>query len=129
MGAGVGRSGREVSRVLLTLGAALLVSGSAVLGHDGATGVIKERMDDMKTIGGALKRIGDRVRSKRDLAAIALDADTIEAAATRMPSLFPVGSRDAHTEATAAVWKRWPDFVASSQALAEASGRLAAAAR
>ena len=129
MGAGIGRSGREMRRVLPTYGAALLVSGSVVFGHDGATGVVKERMDDMKAIGGALKRIGDRVRSKRDLAAIAPDADAIGASATRMPSLFPTGSRDAHTEATVAVWQRWPDFVASSQTLKEAAVKLAAAAR
>ena len=129
MGAGVRRSGREVRRVLLTFGAALLVSGSVVLGHDGAVGVVKECMDDMKAIGGALKRIGDRVRSKRELAAIAPDAEAVAAAAARMPSLFPAGSRDAHTEATAAVWQQWPEFITSSRVLAEASAKLAVAAR
>ena len=113
----------------LAFGAVLLVSGSAVLGHEGATGFVKQRMDDMKVIARSLKRVGDGLRSKRDLAALASEADTITAAAGRMPSLFPVGSRDGHTEATAAVWEKWPDFVASSQGLAEASMKLATAAR
>lgn len=129
MGARVRRSGLALKRVLLALGAVLLVSGSAVLGHEGATGIVKERMDDMKAIGGSLKRIGDRIRSKRDLAAVAADAEKIAAAAARMPSLFPKGSHDGHTEATPAVWQKWPDFVASSQSLKEASVALAAAAR
>ena len=116
-------------RVPLALGAALLVSGGAVLGHEGATGIVKQRMDDMKLIGRATKRIDERLRSKRSFTEAAPDAEAIRAAAVRMPSLFPAGSRDGHTEALAAVWDRWPEFVASSQALVSASEKLALAAR
>ena len=129
MGARVGRPGPEVRRLPLALGAALLVSGGAVLGHEGATGIVKQRMDDMKLIGRSTKRIDERLRSKRPLREIVADAEAIHAAAIRMPTLFPAGSRDGHTEATSAVWERWPEFVASSRALADASEKLATAAR
>ena len=116
-------------RALCAFGAVLLVSGSTVLGHEGATGIVKQRMDEMKQIGRSMKRIDERLKSKRGVADIAREADAIGAAAARIPSLFPPGSRDGHTEATPAVWERWPDFVAASRVLAEESEKLAAAAR
>jgi cytochrome c556 len=46
-----------------------------------------------------------------------------------VPSLFPPGSRDGHSEATPAVWERWPEFVAAARALEGEAEKLAAAAR
>ena len=53
----------------------------------------------------------------------------IREAAARVPSLFPPGSRDGHSEATPAVWERWPEFVAAARALEGEAEKLAAAAR
>ena len=75
-----------------------------------------------------MKRINDRLKSKRGLADIARDAEDT-GAATRVPSLFPPGSRDGHSEATPAVWERWPEFVAAARALEGEAEKLAAAAR
>ena len=107
----------------------LLASGSASLSHEGATGIVKERMDQMEKIGRAMKRINGRLKSKRGLPEIAQDAQEIRTSAETVPSLFPPGSRDVHTEATAAIWERWPEFVAASRVLVEESEKLAAAAR
>ena len=117
-----------MNRVLGTFGAVLLV-GSAALGHEGATGILKQRMDEMEHVGRVVKRIDERLKSKRGLADIARDAEEIRAAATRMPSLFPAGSRDGHSEAKPAVWARWPEFEAASRALVDESEKLAGAAR
>ena len=114
-----------MKRVLGTCGAVLLV-GSAALGHEGATGIVKQRMDEMEHVGRVVKRINERLKSKRDLADIARDAEEIRAAATRIPSLFPPGSRDGHSDA---VWARWPEFEAASRALVDDSEKLAGAAR
>src|SRR5215208_1291035 len=115
LGAGPGRPGFKVKRLVAAFGGALLI-GSAALGHDGATGVVKQRMDEMEQIGRAVKRINDRLKSKRGLSEIARDAEEIRAAASKMPSLFPPGSRDGHSDATPAVWERWP-LVAAAEAL------------
>src|SRR5829696_1019492 len=56
-------------------------SRQAAHGRDGASGRV-------------MKRINERLKSKRGLADIARDAEEIRAAATRIPSLFPPGTRD-----------------------------------
>jgi cytochrome c556 len=82
-------------------------------------------MDEMEHVGRVVKRINERLKSKRGLAEIAKDAEEIKAAAGRVPSLFPPGSRDGHSEAKPAVWERWPEFVASAQALEREAAKLA----
>ena len=118
-----------MKRLLAAFGGALLVSGNALLAHEGATGIVKQRMDEMEQIGRAVKRINDRLEFKRGLADIARDAEEIRAAASRMPSLFPPGSRDGHSDATPAVWERWPQFVAAAATLEKEAEKLAATAR
>ena len=115
--------------LLGAFGLALLVSGSAVLAHEGATGIVKQRMDEMEQIGRAVKRINERLKSRRGLDSIARDAGEIQTAAGRVPTLFPAGSRDGHSEATLAVWERWPEFVAAARRLGEEAEKLAAAAQ
>ena len=48
-----------------------------LLAHEAATGVVKERMDQMKEMGRSMKRINDRLKSKRDLTGIAADAERV----------------------------------------------------
>ena len=83
----------------------------------------------MEHIGRVVKRINDRLKAKRGFAEIARDAEEIRAAAARVPSLFPQGSRDGHSEATPAVWERWPEFVAAARTLEGEAEKLVATAR
>jgi cytochrome c556 len=117
-----------VRRLVGAFGAALLV-GSAVLAHEGATGIVKQRMDEMEHVGRVVKRINERLKSKRGLADVAREAEEIRAWAARIPSLFPPGSRDGHSEAMPAIWEKWPEFEAASRAVAQEAEKLAAAAR
>ena len=117
-----------MTRLLGAFGAVLLI-GSAALGHEGATGIVKQRMDEMEHVGRVVKRINERLKSKRRLTEIAKDAEEVQAAAGRVPSLFPPGSRDGHSEARPAVWERWPEFVAGARSLEAEAEKLAAAAR
>jgi cytochrome c556 len=118
----------SVKHALGAFGAVLLI-GSAALSHEGATGVVKQRMDEMEHVGRVVKRINERLKSKRGLADIARDAEEIGAAAMRIPSLFPPGTRDGHSEAKPAVWERWPEFEAASRTLVQEAEKLAGAAR
>jgi cytochrome c556 len=128
LGAWLRRPGRKVKRLVGAFGAALLV-GSAVLAHEGAAGVVKQRMDEMEHVGRVVKRINERLKSRRGLADIARDAEEIRASAARIPSLFPPAVRDGHSEARPTVWERWPEFEAASQNVAEEAAKLADAAR
>lgn len=97
----------------------------SVTAHEGATGVIKERMDAMESMAKALKAIAQRVKANRDLDAIKADAQTIHALAGKMTSLFPPGSHQHPSEAKPAIWERWPDFETKARTLAADSERLA----
>src|SRR4051812_49952609 len=58
LGAGSGRPGFNMKRLVAAFGAALLI-GSAALGHGGATGIAKQRLDRMEKILRVGKRIND----------------------------------------------------------------------
>lgn len=121
---------RSAKAALCALGVGLLgVSTSPTPAHEGATGVVKQRMDDMKSIGRALKRINERSGSKRGSGPIGDHAEEIRAAAARMPSLFPTGSLGGHSEVSAAVWDRWPEFVAAAKNLEGEAEKLVTQAR
>jgi len=95
----------------------LLAAASSSPAHDHATGVVKERMESMETMGKRLKAIRDRVKAKRDLAAVKADAEVIKELAPHVTHLFPAGSTDAPTQATRAVWQNWPDFEKKAKSL------------
>ena len=50
-----------MKHALGAFGAVLLV-GSAALSHEGATGVVKQRMDEMEHVGRVVKRINERLK-------------------------------------------------------------------
>jgi len=85
--------------------------------HEGAMGIVKDRMDAMTEAGRAMKDAGERIRSGRSLAEVKDDARTIAAVASRIASLFPPGSDQRPTEARPEIWTRWDDFTARAQAL------------
>ena len=96
-----------------------------VTAHEGATGVVKERMDAMDSMAKAMKAITQRVKANRDLGSIKRDAQAIHELAGKMTSLFPPGSNQHPSGAKPAIWQKWPDFEAKARALAAESEKLA----
>jgi cytochrome c556 len=104
-----------------------------VSAHDGATGLVKERMEGMKSISRAGKVLSGMAKGKQDLdpqqaRTLALK---IRTHALRIPKLFPGTAHSqagSGTEASPAIWERWPEFEELAQQLADASGDLASAA-
>ena len=82
----------------------------------------------MKEMGRSMKRINDRLKSKGDLTGIAADAERIRTAAQKMPSLFPDGSTDEHSEAKPQIWKQWARFTDAARALQSEADALKGAA-
>lgn len=114
-----------ILRMAGTALAAVYIAVTPAIGHDHATGVVKERMEQMDTMAKLMKAIGERIKSKRDLAAIKADAIAISALAPHVTHLFPKGSTQAPTEAKLTIWNNWPDFENKARALEVESGKLA----
>lgn len=91
----------------------LLSMSSALVAHDDATGVVKERMELMETLGGAMKKLVPVFRNKvpYDADLVKEQAAIIEAnAGKHMAMLFPEGSVGEPSEALPEIWKDWSDF-------------------
>lgn len=116
---------------LLPLGAlvaALLAGSFAAAAHEGATGVVKERMDLMEAIGKDFKDIGQRLQANRNLPSIAERARRIEERSARIAALFPSGSLERPSDALPVIWERWEEFEERAKGLRNASAGLAEAA-
>ena len=106
------------------LAAALLLAGLPAQAHEGATGVLKERMEAMESMAKAMKEIRRRILANRDLPGVTSDAARIATLAERLPLLFPAGSNSRPSEALAAIWQQWPKFQAEADRLQHAAGKL-----
>ena len=128
---------RAISSFVSNFGICVVLIASFALGevfdagaHEGATGIVKERMESMKSISRAGKVLSDMAKGKRDFdpqnaRTLALK---IRDHALRIPELFPRTQHSrtgSETEASPVIWKRWPEFEELAQQLADASGDLA----
>lgn len=93
------------------------------IAHDGAKGIVKERMDVMKSIGAAMKTIGKAVRGEEPF-----DGQKIEEAAARIAKhgariadLFPASSQAKVSEASPKIWRDFAGFRAGADRLVSAA--------
>jgi cytochrome c556 len=121
------RSARGWKRAVLIL--AVLV-GSSALAHEGAHGIIAERMAVMKTMTKELKAIGEMLLGKVafDAAAVHHHADVLHKNCHKVESMFPLGSIDHHSRAKPVIWEKPQAFHEEMQRLHSATERLAAVA-
>lgn len=97
---------------LLIVGAVFAMPNTA-MAHDGAMGVVKQRMEHMKALGASMKALAPIVTGK-----VAFDAAKIAALAQQIGAkggqplvdLFPKGSLDKPSEALGVIWQDWPKF-------------------
>ena len=103
-----------------------MVAGGGVLAHGGAEGVVKERMDLMKSLGASMKTLKDQVMGsgEADRTAVAREAAAIATHAEGITSKFPKGSLEGPSEAKPEIWTRWADFEAAAEDLATAARQL-----
>ena len=105
---------------------ALLFTPLALSAHQGATGVVKERMDLMKTQKEAMKVIGAMAKGKVpfDAAKASTAAQEIETTAAKIPELFPEGTTGHPSEAKPEIWMQWDKFTADAEGLETAAATL-----
>jgi cytochrome c556 len=99
------------------LAAAVVSAAFAHEGHEHATGVVRERMELMTSMGQRLLAISKRLRANKDLETVANDARAIYELAPKITALFPPGSTQFPTAAKPAVWQEWDDFTAKAKSL------------
>lgn len=113
-------------RVLLAT-LALLATTSA-FAHKGATGIVKERMDHMKSIKAVMKELAPIMKGQ-----VAYDPSAVRDHALRlsakggaaMTDLFPEHSIHGPSEALPAIWQDWAGFSDSARELEESAALLA----
>jgi cytochrome c556 len=105
---------------------ALLAFVPLALAHEGATGVVKERMDLMDTQKEAMKVMGAMAKGTApfDAAKAKAAAQEIEDTAKKIPELFPEGTGGHPSEAKPEVWTKWDEFTADAEGLESAAADL-----
>jgi len=108
---------------------ALLITPSALVAHEEATGVVKERMDLMETQKEAMKVLGAMAKGKApfNAAEASAAAQEIETTAAKIPELFPEGTVGEPSEAKPEIWTQWDEFTADAEQLKTAATALKAA--
>ena len=103
----------------LLAGAMTLAGTVSVLAHGGATGIVKERMDDMSAMGDVVKELSDMFRKGQyDPEAVKAGAAIIKQhSGERLLELFPEGSEGAPSEAKSAIWTDWDAFASLAENL------------
>ena len=118
-----------MKKMLLKIGFILLATPTTfVFAHDGATGIVKERMDMFKKNQNNLKVIKSHIRSK-DYDSIMKLADEIRDWAVKMPEYFPEGSNNKPSEASPAIWADFAGFKDAALENEKAAEKLVAAAQ
>ncbi len=118
---------------VITVGIAASAMGIAniVQAHGGATGVVKERMELMKSLGDTMKNMKAMFQNKSpyDAGEIRKAAKIIRSlSGEKITKLFPEGSLDKPSEALPSIWNNWDHFKSLSADLAVFAGTLDAAA-
>lgn len=111
---------------------ALITASAGVFAHQGATGIVKERMDLMKAVGASMKTLGSVFKGETsyDPALVAREAQAIAAlSGAKMATLFPDGSLDKPSEALPAIWQDWAQFERLTVELQTHAADLAGAAQ
>ena len=103
----------------------------AALAHGGATGIVKERMDQMGDISKAMKTMAKMVKGE-----VTYDADAVRKLSLEisgmggeaLTKLFPKHSMDPPTEARMEIWEDWAEFERQAFAMQRAATALSVGA-
>lgn len=112
------------------IAAALAVAAGAAAAHQGASGVVRTRMEMMKAIAGEMKVVGEMVRGRStfDPALADAAAGRIARYAKAIPTHFPEGSVSGPSEALPAIWEDWDHFSGLAERLGTNADALGGAA-
>ncbi len=95
--------------------------------HGEVHGVMKERMDGMKDMAGAMKAMGTMFKGQAifEPAVVAEKASDIAEHEKMIPELTPEGSNSRPSEALPIIWQEWGSYIETAKLLAEEGTKLA----
>ena len=114
---------RFVSTIRITLVSAVLLGVEGAHAHEGATGVVKDRMDRFKASKESVKQIRKALKTK-DWSAIQKEANDLQQWASEMSNFFPEGSNGKPSEAKDKIWSDWEGFLRSVESYQEGTEKL-----
>ena len=120
----------KLKATALCMSTAFVLSLSAppsALAHNGATGIVKDRMGKFEASEKATKRI-KQAFSRGDTAVVMAEATFLVSWAREMESYFPENSNQPPSEAKDEIWLQWDDFVGAIQSFDKAAQALIDAA-
>ncbi|WP_071675636.1 c-type cytochrome [Nioella nitratireducens] len=120
-----------MKKTLVTLTAGSLLFAGIAASHEGATGIVRDRMDGMVAMRDAVRDLTPMMQGQAeyDREAVIAAAAVIERhAGNTMTALFPEGSDDDASYARAEIWQDWQAFEAMAMRLELVAGALAEAA-
>ena len=103
---------------------------SMALSHEGANGIVLERMKAMSAMEKHMKAIGSQLLGKEPFNPVDVlrQVEALHKYCHNMGEMFPAGSSSPHSYAKAAVWEQPKAFHEEMTRLHQASERLVAAA-
>ncbi len=101
----------------------LLAFSSTLFAHSGATGIVKERMDNFKESKESMKLLKSAVKHK-DFETVASEAASINSWSKKLTSLFPEGSNQHPSEALNLIWQEFDQFEIRAEKQMDASELL-----
>ena len=114
-------------KIFIAVTAVSAMSLAQASAHMGATGVVKERMDLMMSLGKTVKSLNSIVRGEIDF-----DSGNVKRAAShllvqskKMQTLFPEGSMQPPSGAKPEIWDNMSEFEALAEALGSEAEKLA----
>ena len=119
----------KLKATALCMSAAFVLSLSAppsALAHNGATGIVKDRMGKLEASEKATQRI-KQAFSRGDTAVVMAEAKFLLSWAREMQSYFPENSNQPPSEAKDEIWLQWDDFVGAIQSFDKAAALIDAA--
>lgn len=116
-----------IKKVILLATLSLGVTSPTAFAHEGATGVVKQRMDRFKASKESMKQIKAAYASG-DFSTISNEAGKLVDWAGVMLDYFPEGSNTPPSEASWHIWHMYEDFTAKSLNYLNAAQQLKTAA-
>lgn len=96
---------------------------SVSMAHEGATGLVKERMDRFKASKTSLQAMRQALKQK-DWRVLQTESGELSVWAREIPKYFPEGSNQPPSEARKAVWQDRDGFMAAVQAFRTSTDAL-----
>ena len=114
---------KKVTFVGLALFAATWSLSPNARAHDGAVGIVKERMDKFKASERATKTIKQAI-ARGDTARILSEAESLVSWSREMAAYFPKNTNEAPSEAKDEIWLIWDNFLSEIKSFEDTAQAL-----